>query len=398
MAGDQFKRSFQGEEMSIRILCVDDDRLILDGYRRQFRKVFDLYTAGGGEAGLEMLKRNGPFAVIVSDMNMPGMNGIEFLARARQIAPESVRIMLTGVADLQVAINALNEGHIFRFLTKPCDAPVFAKALTAGIMQYRLVHAEKELLEKTFTSTVRVLIELLEAANPLAYSRAMRIKGYVLQIVDLLGLDSNWQYELAAMLSQIGCVNIPADTLEKIMTGGHLYEEEKEMKHSFPAIGRRLIESIPRLESVAEMVGNQDKPFREYDKRGEPGRSISVIGAQMLKASIDLDVLISQDLPLSEACLIMGSNNGEYNPEILRIIDQISIPYFEKVVRILKAINLSPGMVLAEDVISRNGTLIVCKGKELTELFVSRLRHFVQQSMIPNSFRISSGPQPRQSR
>lgn len=374
--------------MGVKILCVDDDRLILEAYKRQFRKVFDLYTAGGGEAGLEVIKRYGPFAVIVTDMNMPGMNGTEFLARARQIAPESVRIMLTGIADLQVAMNALNEGHIFRFLTKPCEAPVLAKALTAGIMQYRLIQAERDLLEKTFTNTIKVLIDILEAASPMAFSRATRIKGYVIQITDLLGLDSLWQYQLAAMLSQIGCVNIPAETLEKIMTGGRLYDEEMEMMLSYPGTGKKLIQSIPRLESVAEMIGNQLKPFRDYTETGNPKKNPSVIGAQMLKAAIDLDILISQELPMREYCLIMRSHNGEYNPEILEMLERIRIPDFEKIVRILKVDNLKPGMLLAEDVVSRNGTLIVCKGKELTELFVERLRNFVSQNLIPNTFRI----------
>jgi len=374
--------------MGVKILCVDDDRLILEAYKRQFRKVFDLHTASGGEAGLDIIKRYGPFAVIVTDMNMPGMNGTEFLARARQIAPESVRIMLTGIADLQVAMNALNEGHIFRFLTKPCEAPVFAKALTAGIMQYRLIQAEKELLEKTFTNTIKVLIDILEAASPMAFSRATRIKEYVIQITDLLGLDSLWQYQLAAMLSQIGCVNIPAETLEKIMTGGRLYDEEMEMMLAYPGTGKKLIQSIPRLESVAEMIGNQFKSFRDYAETGNPKKNPSVIGAQMLKAAIDLDILISQELPMREYCLIMRSRNGEYNPEILELLERIRIPDFEKIVRILKADNLKPGMLLAEDVVSRNGTLIVCKGKELTELFVERLRNFVSQNLIPNTFRI----------
>jgi len=374
--------------MSVKILCVDDDRLILDGYKRQFRKVFDLYTAGGGEAGLDIIKRYGPFAVIVTDMNMPGMNGTEFLARARQIAPESIRIMLTGMADLQVAMSALNEGHIFRFLTKPCDAPVFAKALTAGIMQYRLVQAERELLEKTFTNTIKVLIDILEAANPIAFSRATRIKGHVLQITELLGLDSMWQYELAAMLSQIGSVNIPVETLEKIMTGGRLYDEEMEMMQAYPAIGKKMIESIPRMEPVSEMIGNQNKPFREFEQIVNPKKNPTIIGAQMLKAAIDLDILISQELPLCESCMIMRSRTGDYNPDILEVLDKIRIPDFEKVVRILKAENLNPGMLLAEDVVSRNGTLIVCNGKELTELFVGRLRNFVSQNLIPNTFRI----------
>src|ERR1700733_8122058 len=103
--------------MSNRILCVDDDINILEGYQRALRKEFDITTAPGGEEALVKIRDEGPFAVVVSDMRMPGMDGIQLLTRIKQVAPESVRIMLTGNADQQTAMNAVNEGNIFRFLT-----------------------------------------------------------------------------------------------------------------------------------------------------------------------------------------------------------------------------------------------------------------------------------------
>ncbi len=101
------------------VLCVDDDAFILDGFRRQLRNKFNVYTAEGPREGLETVSKNGPFTVIVSDFQMPGMNGIEFLTRVRALAPDSVRVMLTGQADFATAIAAVNQGNIFRFLVKP---------------------------------------------------------------------------------------------------------------------------------------------------------------------------------------------------------------------------------------------------------------------------------------
>ena len=106
--------------MTDTILCVDDDANLLEGLKRQLRKQFTLETALSGEAGLVVVKEDGPFAVVVSDMRMPGMNGARFLAQVRAMAPDTVRILLTGQTDIQDAIVAVNEGHIFRFLTKPC--------------------------------------------------------------------------------------------------------------------------------------------------------------------------------------------------------------------------------------------------------------------------------------
>ncbi len=135
--------------MNNNVLFVDDDENILDAYKRQLRQQFHIDTAQGGEQGLKTVNSRGPYAVIVSDLRMPGMDGIQFLSRVKEISPDSVRMMLTGYGDLQTAIEAVNESNIFRFLTKPCKKDVLTTAIDAGIEQYRLIGSEKELLEKT---------------------------------------------------------------------------------------------------------------------------------------------------------------------------------------------------------------------------------------------------------
>ena len=122
--------------MENRILFVDDDSNILDGYKRQLRKHFSIETAEGGEMGLDAIKNNDPFAVIVSDLKMPGMDGNQFLAQVKEITPESTRILLTGYADLRSAIEAINNGSIFRLLTKPCDKVDLIQTLENGIEEY----------------------------------------------------------------------------------------------------------------------------------------------------------------------------------------------------------------------------------------------------------------------
>ena len=119
-----------------KILFVDDDTNLLKASQRRLRKLFDVDIAQGGEEGLIAISSRGPYAVIVSDLKMPGMDGFEFLGRARQVTPSSVFIMLTGHADLEVSIKALNEGHVFRFLTKPCKMHIMEKAIQAAIEEY----------------------------------------------------------------------------------------------------------------------------------------------------------------------------------------------------------------------------------------------------------------------
>ena len=129
--------------ISQKILFVDDEILLLEGVKRQLRNKFDLTIAEGGEAALSLLASAQPFAVIVSDYNMPGMDGIAFLNAVYQRHPHTVLVMLTGRAELDVAVNALHNAHISRFLNKPCPKEVLLETLTDGLEQYRLRMSEQ---------------------------------------------------------------------------------------------------------------------------------------------------------------------------------------------------------------------------------------------------------------
>jgi DNA-binding NtrC family response regulator len=161
--------------MTEKVLFVDDDELILSSYERSLRKHFTLDTAVGPVQALEKIASSGPFAVIVSDMRMPQMTGLEMLHRVRTLSPDSIRLILTGNADLRTAIDAVNEGHLFRFLEKPCPNETMGRVLTAALEQYRLERSERDLLEKTLQGSVKVLTDVLGLVNPEAFSTASRI-------------------------------------------------------------------------------------------------------------------------------------------------------------------------------------------------------------------------------
>lgn len=134
--------------MADRILFVDDEQGVLDGYERLLRKEFYVTVARGGLEGLAAIEKHGPFAVVISDMRMPGMSGAEFLAQVRQTAPNTARMLLTGFTDLSAAIDAVNEGNILRFLTKPCRKETLVDAINIGVAQYHSITAEKDLLKR----------------------------------------------------------------------------------------------------------------------------------------------------------------------------------------------------------------------------------------------------------
>jgi DNA-binding NtrC family response regulator len=115
--------------MKARVLFVDDEQSVLDSLSRSLRHEFNVDVALGGAKGLETIRSNGPYAVVVSDLRMPGMDGIQFLTQVREICPQTARIMLTGVWDHPSAIHAVNHGVISYFLAKPCSPSILSSLL-----------------------------------------------------------------------------------------------------------------------------------------------------------------------------------------------------------------------------------------------------------------------------
>ncbi|MDG1050386.1 MAG: response regulator, partial [Planctomycetota bacterium] len=191
-----------------RILVVDDEQSLLDGIRRVHRKSYEIKVACGARAGLDALEHDGPFAVVICDYQMPQMNGAEFLEHAQELAPGTVRLMLSGNADLDAAIDAVNQGHIFRFLTKPCPPQTFRTAVDAGLEQFALYEAERHLLEETVRGSIEVLVGVLALSSPETFGRSSRVRHYVRQVVLGLGLADPWRFETAALLSQIGHIAV----------------------------------------------------------------------------------------------------------------------------------------------------------------------------------------------
>ncbi len=198
-------------------------------------------------------------------MRMPGMDGIQLLSRIKAVSPDTIRVMLTGTTEIETAINAINEGSIFRFLSKPCSKDMMAKTLTGALLQYRLVTAEKQLLEQTLTGCIQVLTEVLSLVNPAAFGRAERARRYIHHVVRAMKLGNPWQYEVAAMMSQLGCVTLPAETIDAVYSGEKLSPAEQAEYDAHPTVAYDLLSKIPRLEPIAWMIQQQNRPAPATD-------------------------------------------------------------------------------------------------------------------------------------
>jgi response regulator RpfG family c-di-GMP phosphodiesterase len=367
-----------------KILCVDDEENILQAYQRSLRKDFQIDTAAGGERALELIKSDGPYAVIVSDMRMPGMDGVQFLANARVLAPETVRIMLTGNADQQTASEAVNEGHIFRFLNKPCTPEMLKTSLLAGIQHYHLMRAEKELLEKTLIGSLQLVTDILSMVNPTAFGRASRVRRLVRQLSAIMKAEDAWQIEIAAMLSQIGCVTVPEETLNKVYEGKSLTADEQRMIDNSPKVGHDLISHIPRLEPVADIIAHQERLAHASNLPEESGTETSPpLGARILNLALDFDELIEARLSSSQAFTEIqrrGNRYEQFAVAALREVVEASETMYE--LREVNISELAEHTILAEDIMASNAVLVVAKGQEVTVSLRVRLENFVRRGSI----------------
>jgi response regulator RpfG family c-di-GMP phosphodiesterase len=363
--------------MNERILCVDDEPCVLQAYQRALRKQFIIEGASGGKEAIDVIARNGPYAVIVADMRMPGMDGIQFLVKAREIAPDSVRMMLTGNADQQTALDAVNEGHIFRFLTKPCPPHVFARSLEAGIAQYRLITAEHELLSQTLRGSIKVMTDVLGLVNPAAFGRSSRVLRLVRQLCKSMGLRRAWLIEIAAMLSQIGCVAIQEKTLSKAFKGEGLPADEQKCFAAHPQTARELLRHIPRLEEAVEIIVHQNDLYCDRKSNPLDTRAKDIIlGGYILKLALDWDTLVSSGLSDDLAMAEINGRNQWYHPAAASALRNIKKITDMHVIQRLHVDELYDGAVLADDVRSGTGALLCTRGQEVTPSMRARLSNY----------------------
>lgn len=373
--------------MSLKILCVDDDANVLAGYQRALRKQFRIDTALSGQAGLTLLDTQGPYAVVVADMNMPRMNGIQFLMEVRRRTPDTVRIMLTGNADQQTAIAAVNQGHVFQFLTKPCPPEALASALQQGLRQYQLVTAERELLEKTLNGSIKVLVDVLSMADPQAFGFGQKLRDSMRAFALALNVEQTWELELAAMLSPIGYVTVPPVVLQKHRAGFSLAGQERDMIERVPELGANLLANIPRLESVARIVRYQAK---RYDGTGFPADEVKgddiPVGARILKVLADMVQLEAKGLPRFKALEQMRARTGWYDPRVLNAAFacfDVYLPEGSATPAPHRAVALSElrvGDILVDKVESKDGVVMASPGTEVTQMVLQKLHNFAQLS------------------
>ena len=363
-----------------RILLVDDEPNILSAYRRSLRQHYHISTAESGDDALLLIEKEDTFAVVVSDMQMPGMNGVELLKRVKKASPESVRMMLTGNADQETAIQAVNQGHIFRFLNKPCEPGILSIALAMGVRQHKLIISEKELLEKTLQGSVQMLTELLSLSDPNAFAFTNKVIARLNAVRESMSIVNPWELSVAVMISPIGFLTMPPELKTKVNEGQKLNEEEADTIQAIPAISARLLSNIPRMETVGAIVAcGLDSSSGLSDLSAQP--EDIAFGVQLLRLLFDL---VKEELG---GCSVgQGLDRLEtserHNLELLAKV-RSALAGKVKASRLGRYVTtdvnirtLQVGDELSTDVRSIDGRLLLAAGSKISSAFLEKLINY----------------------
>ena len=374
------------------ILVVDDQlqnielleaHLVPQGY--------EIVEATNGEEALEKLSAN-QIDLILLDVMMPGMDGFEVTRRIRQDTAHRLLpiILVTALRETEDRVKGIEAG-CDDFLSKPVDkvellarvrSLLKVKAYNDLMINYRKeleskVTKRTEVMQKTLQGSIKILADILALMNPEAFHTAQLTRKLMRNLCERLQIDGAWEYEIAAMLSQIGLSTLPSDIIDKLRRNQAFNAKEQLMFKSHPAIAEQLISNIPRLEGIAEAIGCQ---MIDFSKTLEIKNKRIASMARMLKLA--LDFVTAEKKRTGHALDILANFQGKtnkYDPEMLAALEaELMSVEKDLIIREVSPRNILPGMVLAEDIIDEKNMFMARKGTEITEIFLVRLLNFLK--------------------
>jgi response regulator RpfG family c-di-GMP phosphodiesterase len=356
-------------------LCVDDEARVVEGLVLHLRKDYEVHTALSGAEAIRTLKEIGGAAVVISDMRMPGMDGATLLGHVMHLFPDSTRILLTGDPGRDAAVAAVNTAQIFRFLTKPCPPEQLKVAVEAGVMHWRLVNAERSILKETLIGCIKSLVDVLAITNPVAFGRASRVKQLAMELAERLDCRQFWQLEAAALLSQLGYVSLPTELAEKVYYGESMTNEEKVLVSAAPQLATSLLENIPRLDPVIQILTALNWDDEQIARLGE---GTIGLGTRVLDVVLSYDLLITQGHSPAVAIQTLRERAARFGEKVVECLAE-HVGASERSANIAREVPLRTvkiGMVVMQDIRTHMGTLLVPRGFEVTQAFLERMRNF----------------------
>ena len=359
--------------MNNKILCVDDEESILKGFQLNLRKDFELHMASNGAEGLEVFDRERGFALVLSDMRMPEMNGATMLSEIKKRDHEVVTVLLTGHTDFESAMAAVNEGNVFRMLSKPCPPDTLIKVLNAGLEQHDLIKSKRILLDKTLRGAVDALAQSLSTAKPLFFGRAQRVRRLANELADMLNVPNRWRVDVASVFSQLGYISLPESVCEDVYHKRDLSPEVKKLVKKLPGDIQNLIGKIPGLEEVDAILQKIDVQYR-YEK--DDGKGTRLL-ASILRVSLDFDFYEELGHDRSVIVQTLKARKDEYDPLVTNSLSNLLVVAEQKFQLEEIAIkNLEVGMRLAQELRLDDGFLIASCGADVDRQLLKVIRNY----------------------
>lgn len=254
------------------ILIVDDEINNLQLLKRTLRGKYHILTASNGLEGLETLKENlDTVSLIVSDHKMPIMEGTKFLEEANSIAPDVIKILLTGFSDIEIITDAVNKCNLFQYILKPFDPTELQEIVKNGIDKFDLASSKSLILKdlkELFYKTIKSISSALDAKDEYTHGHSMRVTLYSIILAKTVNIPENEleMIEISGLLHDIGKIAIPQAILCK---AGKLSDEEFVIMKTHPGNSEKLISSIKKLENIAPGIKHHHE---RWDGRGYPDK------------------------------------------------------------------------------------------------------------------------------
>lgn len=388
------------------VLCVDDDPAVLRSAQRVLARRFRVATAIGPAEALDIARTaDEPFAVVISDLRMPGLSGIGLLQCFRQLAPQTVRVLLSGNADLDDAVAAVNAGEIYRFLRKPYEPEALIGIVTEACSQHvALTRSSTGLAPDAGThapmpsvgmaSHVTTLSALLGAMRPDASECAARVARCVAELTAVVSLDCADALRTAAALSQLGGAALPADVADRIYGGAVLSAAEHVDADRIPRLSADILSGAPELDRARTLLTAAADGGRAAIDRDGSERTMDrdeqdlAIGARLLAAVLRRDSYARQGIRPPASLFDSAGLDADTAARINAVLHREDATAR---VRTIRMGELRPGMILADDVPSPNGMLLAARGHVATDLLVARVHESVESSLRTSPVRVYTG-------
>jgi response regulator RpfG family c-di-GMP phosphodiesterase len=414
--------------MAHTLLLVDDEANILKALGRLLRRTgHELLTAAGGEEALAILGEH-PVSLVVSDQRMPGMTGVELLQRARELQPEAVRIILTGYTDIQAAMQAINEGAVYRFLTKPWDDQALLDTVAQALadldmrrehaalqekvaeqnqqlqelnqglerkVQERTNELEMALKEAEKANTalrqqnlliVKSFAGLLDLRHPRLGAHCRRVAGKVQELGARLGVTNPQEIQdtlIAALLHDLGKIALPDTILVKDVA--HLGPTERDEVKKHAVLGEGQLQVVEGLVGIARLVRHHHE---NVDGSGYPDglRDDAIpLGARILRVLDTYDNVTkggarrggAERLALEAMDRQVGKQlDGRVFDALLDVLDKRSDAYDSGREEKIPLKDLIAGMILSRDLSTKNGILLMPKDEKLHSEHLEKIKNY----------------------